>query len=209
MRTCGESANFINRPTIPPLAFVLVCVTIFAILKFKASVHPPHGIDINATKTNSPTPISTKRILDTIHSRTQTHEMNNPSAYPSDLPERSHAPAGANWKARNCPNMRSCWSISLSSYSLKTTDKAVLARRICMLIILGLRTAISVLSIIGHAFGGRVLSLVIGSVLAVLGFLFIAWCLATIGDAKGYRKVLGLRVVSLRRSSSFMPSLLS
>jgi hypothetical protein len=78
-----------------------------------------------------------------------------------------------------------------------------------MLVILGLRTAISVLSIVGHAFGGRVLSLVLGSVLAVLGFLFIAWCLATIGDAKGYRKVLGLRVVSLRLSSSILPNWLS
>jgi hypothetical protein len=65
-----------------------------------------------------------------------------------------------------------------------------------MLVILGLRTAISVLSIVGHGFGGRILSLVLGSVFAVLGFLFIAWCLATIGDAKGVRTVLGLRVVS-------------
>jgi hypothetical protein len=122
--------------------------------------------------------------------------MNTPSAYPSELPERTNAPASGSWKSRNCPGMRSCWSISLSSYSLKTSDKAVLARRICMLVILGLRTATSVLSIVGHAFGGRVLSLVLGSVFAVLGFLFIAWCLATIGDAKGVRKVLGLKVVS-------------
>ncbi|PSN71802.1 hypothetical protein BS50DRAFT_235928 [Corynespora cassiicola Philippines] len=113
-----------------------------------------------------------------------------PSAFPSELPPR----ASPSWKDRNCPNMRSCWTISISSYSLKTSDKAVLARRICMIAILAIRTAIAVLSIIGNAWGARVVSVIVGTILGVIGFFFIAWCLAKIGDAQGYRKVLGVRV---------------
>lgn len=65
-----------------------------------------------------------------------------------------------------------------------------------MLVVLGIRTAISVLAIIGDAWGGRLLSLILGTIFAVLGFFFIAWCLAVIGDAQGYRKVFGFNVVS-------------
>jgi len=136
--------------------------------------------------------------------------MAAPSNFPTDLPERTQAPSGGghSWKDRNCPNARGCWSFSLSSYSLKTSDKVILARRICMLAILGVRTALSILSIIWEAWGRRIVSFVLGSILAVLGFFFIAWCLVQIGDAKGYRKVLGMRIVSysflvdmLRRNS--------
>ncbi|KAH7126580.1 hypothetical protein B0J11DRAFT_281027 [Dendryphion nanum] len=121
-----------------------------------------------------------------------------PSTFPTDLPERpTQQPAGGSWKERNCPGMRSCWSISFHSYSLKTSDKIVLARRICMIAILVIRTAVSVLTIIGHAWGGRLLSLIMGTIFAVIGFFFIAWCLAVIGDAKGTRKVFGFNVERL------------
>lgn len=73
----------------------------------------------------------------------------------------------------------------------------MLARRICMIAILGIRTAISIIAIIRDVWGARIVNLIVGSILAVLGFLFIAWCLAKIGDAKGHRKVLGIRVVCL------------
>ena len=52
------------------------------------------------------------------------------------------------------------------------------------------------MAIIGHAWGGRLVSLILGTIFAVIGFFFIAWCLAVIGDAQGYRKVFGFSVVS-------------
>lgn len=114
------------------------------------------------------------------------------SAFPSDLPPRTQR----SFRERNCPNMRYCWSFSLSSYSLATTDKAVLARRICMIVILSIRTALSIISLLYSSYGGRIASLVIGTIIAAIGFLFIAWCLAVIGEAEGQRTVLGVHVVS-------------
>lgn len=115
------------------------------------------------------------------------------SSFPQDLPPR---PEGRSWKERNCPGMRTCWHFSWDAYSLKTSDMAVLLRRICMWIVLALRTFLSILAIIVDAYGGRLVSMIVGIILAVIGFLFIAWCLATIGEAKGRRRVLGIMVVS-------------
>ncbi|KAF4892275.1 hypothetical protein CGCF415_v013055 [Colletotrichum fructicola] len=100
--------------------------------------------------------------------------------------------ASGSFKDRNCPNMRGCWSFSWEAYSLKTSDKQALLRRICMYIILGIRTALSILSIVRDIIAGRVVSWIIGIILAVLGFFFIAWCLAVIGQAEGRRKVFGI-----------------
>ncbi|KAK7192216.1 hypothetical protein DPSP01_010220 [Paraphaeosphaeria sporulosa] len=111
------------------------------------------------------------------------------STFPQDLPPRE-----TSWKDRNCPGMRSCWSFSLSSFSLATSDKAVLARRICMIAILGLRTATSIWDVVNSIIHFNLGWLIIGIILGVLGFLFIAWCLARIGEATGYRRVLGARV---------------
>ncbi|KAK1987280.1 hypothetical protein LZ30DRAFT_580349 [Colletotrichum cereale] len=97
-------------------------------------------------------------------------------------------------KDRMCPNMRGCWSFSWDAYSLKTADKAVLFRRVCMYVTLGTRTAMSVVGVIGDVAHNRVVGAVLGIVLGVLGFLFIAWCLAVIGQAEGRRKVLGVMV---------------
>ncbi|KAF2184226.1 hypothetical protein K469DRAFT_688728 [Zopfia rhizophila CBS 207.26] len=117
------------------------------------------------------------------------------SSFPEDLPPRTQAASsGASWKDRNCPNMRSCWDISLQSYSLHTSDKAILSRHICMILILLVRLCLSILSVVGNAWGSAIVSFVLGSILAVLGFLFIAWCLAKIGEAQGHRRVLGMRV---------------
>ncbi|KAK1964124.1 hypothetical protein LY78DRAFT_583212 [Colletotrichum sublineola] len=101
---------------------------------------------------------------------------------------------GGSLKDRMCPNMRGCWSFSCEAYSLNTADKAVLFRRICMYITLGTRTAVSVLGVVGGIAHDRVLGAILGIVLGVVGFLFIAWCLAVIGQAEGRRKVLGIMV---------------
>ncbi|KAI2464213.1 hypothetical protein F4781DRAFT_83544 [Annulohypoxylon bovei var. microspora] len=110
------------------------------------------------------------------------------TAFPQELPPR---PEQTSWKDRNCPGSRGCWSFSWGAYSLATTDKAVLARRICMITTLGVRTALSVLGILFNAYSKGVGGMIIGIILAVIGFLFIAWCLASIGEARGTRKVLG------------------
>ena len=100
--------------------------------------------------------------------------------------------------------MRTCWHFSWEAYNLKTSDTAVLLRRICMWVVLILRTFLSILAIIVDAYGGRIVSMIVGIILAVIGFLFIAWCLATIGEAKGRRRVCGVMVVS-----KHVPGLLS
>ncbi|KAF2681812.1 hypothetical protein K458DRAFT_371751 [Lentithecium fluviatile CBS 122367] len=118
-----------------------------------------------------------------------------PPPFPDSLPPRTQpAGYGRSWKDRNCPGMRGFWEFSLNSYSLRTSDKAVLARRICMIVVLGCRTAISVLGVIKNAFGMRIVSLILGIILGILGFLFVGWCLAQIGEAKGVRVVFGKRV---------------
>ncbi|EFQ33872.1 hypothetical protein CGRA01v4_10768 [Colletotrichum graminicola] len=101
---------------------------------------------------------------------------------------------GGSLKDRACPNMRGCWSFSWEAYSLNTADKAVLFRRVCMYITLGARTAMSVIGVVGDIAHGRVLGAVLGVILGAIGFLFIAWCLAVIGQAEGRRKVLGVMV---------------
>ncbi|KAK7449922.1 hypothetical protein CaCOL14_010143 [Colletotrichum acutatum] len=95
---------------------------------------------------------------------------------------------------RMCPNMRTCWAFSWESYNLKTSDKAVLLRRICMIIILGIRTAISIFGIVYDVTHAQIVSLILDIILGILGFLFIAWALAVIGQAEGRRKVLGVMV---------------
>ncbi|KAF1965669.1 hypothetical protein BU23DRAFT_519303 [Bimuria novae-zelandiae CBS 107.79] len=105
------------------------------------------------------------------------------ATFPEDLPAR---------KNRSCPGMRNFFSISISSYSLKTSDKAILARRICALTILILRTALNIRDIVWSAITGKIFWLVINIVLGIIGFFFIAWALAAIVEAQGRRKVLGM-----------------
>ncbi|KAF2870629.1 hypothetical protein BDV95DRAFT_495891 [Massariosphaeria phaeospora] len=118
--------------------------------------------------------------------------MAAPSSFPSDLPPRSQP--GRSFKDRHCPGMRGCWSINLASYSLRTSDKAVLSRRACMYTILGLRTVVSIWRCVVDALEFRWGSFAIDIILTIIGFFFIAWCLAQIGDAVGWRRVLGVRV---------------
>lgn len=97
--------------------------------------------------------------------------------------------------------MRSCWSFSWESYSLNTSDPAVIIRRLCMWAILLVRTAISILSVMFRAYGGYIVSMALGVILGVLGFFFIAYCLALIGEVQGRRKVMGVLLVSLEFTS--------
>jgi hypothetical protein len=126
------------------------------------------------------------------------------SPFPASLPPRTQPAAGAgNWKDRNCPGIRGFWDFSLSSYSLRTSNKAVLARRICMIAILGSRTAISIIGILYNVFTIHLISLILGVIFGILGFLFVGWCLAKIGEAEGVRVVFGTRVVCFAFLSSF------
>ncbi|KAK2049096.1 hypothetical protein LZ31DRAFT_538591 [Colletotrichum somersetense] len=104
---------------------------------------------------------------------------------------------GGSLKDRMCFNIRGCWPFSLEAYSLKTADTAVISRRVCMYVTLGTRTAISIVGVVGDIAHDRVFGAVLGIVLCITGFLFVAWCLSVIGQAEGRRKVLGAMVERL------------
>ena len=92
----------------------------------------------------SPSPSICQRI--SVHQQwpsKQTYRRHT-SAFPQNLPPREQS-----WKQRNCPNMRVCWHVSLSSYDPRNCpDKRTLWRRIAMILILFARTAMSVLTVI-------------------------------------------------------------
>ncbi|KAM5354108.1 hypothetical protein ACJ41O_000758 [Fusarium nematophilum] len=92
----------------------------------------------------------------------------------------------ASWKDRNCPSMRTCWSFSWQAYDLRTSESVVLIRRGAMCLTLVIRTTVSILDI-----SPKPLLAIPQTILAIINFLFIAWCLASIGDAEGERRVLG------------------
>jgi hypothetical protein len=104
------------------------------------------------------------------------------------------------WKDRNCPNMRTCWSFSWRAYDLRTSDKKALLRRIAMCLTLVIRTFLSILGIVRNSYGSVLVSVIVGTILTILNFFFIGWCLAKIGEAEGQRRVFGKLVVSLETS---------
>lgn len=73
-----------------------------------------------------------------------------------------------------------------------------------MITTLGVRTALSILGFFFGAYGGSIAGLVFSSIFAVIGFFFVAWCLARIGEAQGTRKVFGISMV--RTSVLFLPA---
>ncbi|KAL6360677.1 hypothetical protein LRP88_06384 [Fusarium phalaenopsidis] len=95
------------------------------------------------------------------------------------------------WKDRNCPNMRTCWSFSWRAYDLRTSDKKALLRRITMCLTLVIRTFLSILGIVRNSYGSVLVSVIVGTILTILNFFFIGWCLAKIGEAEGQRRVFG------------------
>ena len=78
--------------------------------------------------------------------------------------------------------------MTIASYSLNTGgDKELLLRRACMIAILAIRTASTVVVIIFNPLSVGVVSIIIG----VLGFFFVAYFLHLIGSMVGERKVFG------------------
>lgn len=110
---------------------------------------------------------------------------------------KTRGTSGGSWKARNCPNMRTCWSFSWKAYDLRTGgDTKALLRRIAMCLALVIRTFLSILGIFRNSYGSILVSAIVGTILTILNFFFIGWCLAKIGEAEGQRRVFGKLVVS-------------
>jgi hypothetical protein len=113
--------------------------------------------------------------------------------FPRDLPARP--PLKTPWS--QC--IRGFWTFSLSSYSIiHTPTGAAQIRHLAMVTILLLRTAMSGLSILSAVMKANIASIVLYSLLAVLGLWFTATCLAVIDDAEGDKQVKGVIVVGYR-----------
>lgn len=120
-----------------------------------------------------------------------------PTSGTSSLPPRPAGHQGVSWQQRNCPNARFCWPFDWSSWSLDTGgDAPALFRRLCMWVTLATRTALAVFSLIFLFVGFEIGEFIIQCILDVLGFFFIAWCLARIGNVVGERRVMGTLLVS-------------
>lgn len=130
----------------------------------------------------------------------------NTSAFPQDLPPRDQS-----WKQRNCPNMRACWHVSFSSYNPRDCpDKHTLWRRIAMIFILFVRTAMSVLTVIGAVKSMNIAAIVIYAVLAVLGYVLpilaiVLQSLNTVAAATYPTRSANLLVYFLRTATKLPP----
>ncbi|EXJ72737.1 uncharacterized protein A1O5_03884 [Cladophialophora psammophila CBS 110553] len=108
--------------------------------------------------------------------------------FPDELPTRP-APtrAAARWT-----KLRGFFTFSPYSYNfIHTPDGQARVRRIVMIVILVLRSAISALSIVSAVINRNVAGIVIYSLLAILSLWFTATCLAIIGNAAGNRNYSG------------------
>lgn len=105
-------------------------------------------------------------------------------------------------KARYCPGMRSCWNFNLTTFNPLNRDRADTIRRICMLVALGCHTAFDLLTLFLLTITFNAVGLFVTLIISLIGFFFLAGCLATIGNAEGERIVFGKTVVSLDRSSN-------
>ncbi|KAK3385450.1 hypothetical protein B0H63DRAFT_560055 [Podospora didyma] len=95
-------------------------------------------------------------------------------------------------KSRKWSRIRNTCSDTLCAYSLVAPDTPQLMRRLSMWVILIVRLIISILNIIFHAYGSKIVSIIVGLTLGVLGFVIIGWCLAVIGEAKGTHRTCGI-----------------
>lgn len=108
-------------------------------------------------------------------------------------------PPGADSSVRNryCPNLVAWWSFSWDAYSLAgVDDRIAYARRVCMWTVLVLRTLLGFLGFWRYAQNLDIAMMVMGPILSVVEFFWIAFCLAHIGQSEGKRRVLGIMVVS-------------
>ena len=125
------------------------------------------------------------------------HTIADYQPYHVTIPERV--------RSRYCPGMRSCWAFSFTSYNpFNRPTSTDTLRRICMILTLASRTLLDVLGLWNNIVGLRVLGIVISLILGLIGFFFMAFCLATIGDAEGETVVMRRNVVSI--PSNLLPS---
>ncbi|KAK3939218.1 hypothetical protein QBC46DRAFT_355240 [Diplogelasinospora grovesii] len=119
----------------------------------------------------------------------------NPPSQFTPAPDRAPNPSRKSGRRRR---LRTCCSSTLSAYdllrALHPPSTRQICRRLCMWIIMLLRTFMSVLNITSNAFGQRVVSLVLGILLAIISFIYVGWCLAVIGEAQGSRRVCGVNI---------------
>ncbi|KIW22000.1 uncharacterized protein PV07_12598 [Cladophialophora immunda] len=104
--------------------------------------------------------------------------------FPVDLPTRPTPTPAAARRTR----LRGFFTFSPRSYNfIRTPDGQARVRRIVMIVILVLRSAMSALSIISAVIKRNVAGIVIYSLLAILSLWFTATCLAIIGNAADNR----------------------
>ena len=113
------------------------------------------------------------------------------SSFPNELPPRSIK------QRHHCTNPRTCLAFTGRAYNVFTKDKKLLARRLCTLLVLLLRLTLSGFDVSTYGTYWSEANLITGIVLAVLNDISIVWPLAVIGEARGVRRLFGLRVVSL------------
>ncbi|KAF4971601.1 hypothetical protein FZEAL_9802 [Fusarium zealandicum] len=94
-------------------------------------------------------------------------------------------------------NIRICCSFSWRAHSPTTSSKTVLFRRISMILNLFFRAFLSIVGIFRHPYGTVLLSVIVGTILTILNFFFIGWCLGKTGEAEGQRRMFGKLVRSL------------
>lgn len=104
-------------------------------------------------------------------------------------------------KKRYCPGMRSCFYLNPATFNPMNRDRADTLRRVCMLVALFCSVGREALSLLLRISSASALDLLAGTLAAMIGFFFMASCLATIGNAEGERLVMGRNVVSYKSPS--------
>jgi hypothetical protein len=121
---------------------------------------------------------------------------NSPPAYPSNVHTIHDSSNNRHNRQlrRLCPAAVGCWpGLALDAFNPFNCqgNGQELARRLCMIGVLAIRTAISILWFFVRLIRADIANLIVNTIIGVLGFFFVAWCLKEIGKMSGYRRVLG------------------